>query len=152
MILLWERLKGRDAHLLGRELLARAVGGQLPEIAVTERGKPYFPHDPRHFSITHTAHHVFVAVSEKNIGIDAEETSRAVKETTARRLLSPTEWQRYQVSTDKNAAFLRLWVQKEASAKRSGEGLTHAVNKTDFRPEADCVRLIDGCFVAVLEE
>ena len=152
MILLWEPLEGRDPHALGRALLTRAVGGTLPEIAVNQWGKPYFPGDPRHFSITHTPRHVFVALSDRNIGIDAEETDRPIRERTARRLLSPAEWGRYCRCGDRNAAFLRLWVQKEAAAKLSGRGLTRELNQTDFRPDSEDVRIIDGCFVAVLEE
>lgn len=152
MTLLWLPLQGRNAHALGRELLEQAVGGKLPEIALTQRGKPYFADDSRHFSISHTPRHVFVAVSDRNIGIDAEESDRPVRPAAVKRLLSPEEWQRCQAESDPNAAFLRLWVQKEAAAKLSGQGLTHDVNKTNFRPDSPTVHLIDGCFVAILEE
>lgn len=152
MVLLWKKLEGESGHAAGRALLKQALGGECPEIALTQRGKPYFVDDPRHFSVTHTPSHVFVAVSERNLGIDAEECDRPVKDTTMRRLLSPAEYARCSACPEPREAFLRLWVQKEAAAKLTGRGLTHDVNKTDFSPDAACVQIIDGCFVAILEE
>lgn len=152
MVLLWEPLDGRDAHELGRKLLTQALGGVCPPILKEKRGKPYFADDPRHFSISHTRSHVFVAVSDRNIGIDAEECSRPVRPSAPAHLLSDTEYARYLASPDRDAAFLRLWVQKEAAAKLTGRGVDHSVNTTDFYPDAACVRIIDGCFVAIMEE
>lgn len=152
MVLLWERLEGRDAHELGRLLLARAVGSPLPEIALGERGKPGFVSDPRHFSVTHTHRHVFVAVSDRPVGIDAEEMDRIIRPTAFEHLLSPQEKQRCIAFGDKNAAFLRLWVQKEAEVKRTGAGLTRDVNKTNYCPGSPAVQEIDGCYVAIMED
>jgi phosphopantetheinyl transferase len=49
-------LTGQTGHEAGRQLLAelyrRETGENLPEIAVTDRGKPYFPESPWHFSIS----------------------------------------------------------------------------------------------------
>ena len=54
-------LKGESGHAAGRRLLAglyRAETGEdLPEIRVTDRGKPYFPDSSWHFSISHTQKH-----------------------------------------------------------------------------------------------
>ena len=63
VFLLSEALNGRDGHKVGRELLARlyrqATGKDLPPIAITPRGKPYFPDGAWHFSISHTKHFAF---------------------------------------------------------------------------------------------
>ena len=51
-------LDGRTGHEAGRALL-RALWeenmvGPIPEIAIADRGKPYFVDSPWHFSISHT--------------------------------------------------------------------------------------------------
>ena len=151
MRLAWQRLEGRNGHEAGRQLLAelyRAETGQdLPEIAVTSRGKPYFPDAPWHFSISHTQNHAFCALSQRNIGIDAEETSRDIDPKLAQRILSPAELAKFDGSRE---MLLKFWVLKEAYAKLTGRGLGNYLRQTDFDPET--AQIIDGCFVAVLEE
>ena len=75
-------LSGRSGHEAGRELLAalyqEATGEDLPPIAIAEKGKPYFAGSPWHFSISHTKHHAFCALSRKAVGLDAEELDRTV--------------------------------------------------------------------------
>ena len=149
MKLAWRRLEGRSGHDVGRELL-RELTGELPEILVTERGKPYFADHSAHFSISHTNDHAFCAVSDRNIGIDAEEIGRNVSENLARRILSPSEMARYQASQDPADTLLRLWVQKESYAKLTGRGWGNYLQKTDFHPEN--VQIIDGCYVSIMEE
>ena len=149
-------LLGRAGHDGGRELLAKlyreATGENLPEIAVTERGKPYFADSQWHFSISHTKNHVFCALSQSNVGLDAEETDRQVNLRLAEKILSETEMARFEGASDKSAALLKLWVLKEASVKLTGEGLRGYPNHTDFSPDDPRVTEMDGCYVAVLEE
>lgn len=147
-------LAGKSAHDAGRELLGqmyREVTGQaLPEILLTERGKPYFPNSDWHFSISHTKNHVFCALSEKPVGIDAEETDRNANLRLADKILSPTEKARLDASADKRAALLRLWVLKESYAKLCGRGFGDYLYKTDFDPEDPRIQEMHGCFVAVI--
>ena len=149
-------LQGLSGHKAGRQLLAlmyRDITGQtMPEIQVTDRGKPYFADGKLYFSISHTPRRVFCALSEKNIGIDAEEMDRAIDLRLADRILSPAERQQYDVAADKRMALLRLWVLKEASAKHSGEGLRGYPNKTDFSPDDPRIKEMNNCLVAVIEE
>ena len=152
MRILHQKLQGKDPHEAGLSLLKELCGGILPEIARTRLGKPYFVNDPRHFSISHTPRHVFCVVSEKPVGIDAEEADRDIDLRLAEKILSVGEYQRYQQAQDKRQALLKLWVLKEAAAKHTGEGLRGYPNKTDFSPEDERVQLIDGCYVAVIEE
>ena len=156
IMLTYSLLNGRTGHEVGRELLAGlyrdATGEALPPIAITPRGKPYFPDSPWHFSISHTKHHAFCALAKFPLGIDAEEMGRPIKPALAEKVLSPSEKLRYDGCSDKNNAFLRLWVLKEASAKLSGEGLRGYPNHTDFSPDDPRIQMIDGCFVAVFTE
>ena len=156
MILKFCALSGRSGHEAGRELLAQAyreaTGDELPPIAITERGKPYFPDSPWHFSISHTKAHAFCVLSDSPIGIDAEETDRNMNLALAEKILSPAEKVRYNAATDKRRALLTFWVLKEAAAKCSGEGLRGYPNHTDFSPDDPRVTEIDGCLVAIIEE
>ena len=156
MILKFCALSGRSGHEAGRELLAQAyreaTGDELPPIAITERGKPYFPDSPWHFSISHTKAHAFCVLSDSPIGIDAEETDRNMNLALAEKILSPAEKVRYNAATDKRRALLTFWGLKEAAAKCSGEGLRGYPNHTDFSPDDPRVTEIDGCLVAIIEE
>ena len=146
------RLDGRSGHEAGRELLTSLCGGKLPEIRYTDRGKPYFADKSLHFSISHTKNHAFCAISSQNIGIDAEETDRKVTLRLADAYLSPTEKARYDEAPDKRSCLLRLWVLKESYAKLTGRGLGDYLKETDFDPNDPRIQIIDGCYVAILEE
>ena len=123
----------------------------MPRILLEAKGKPYFEDSPWHFSISHTKGHVFCALSEHPIGIDAEETDRKINLLLADKILSPKEKVRYQQAENKRHALLKLWVLKEAAAKCTGEGLRGYPDHTDFSPEDPRVKEIDGCYVAVIE-
>ena len=148
----WQRLEGRGGHEAGRELLAelyrKMTGEECPPISATERGKPFFVGSPLHFSISHTKNHVFCALSDRPVGIDAEESDRNISLRLAEKILSPGEAARYDGSRE---MLLRFWVLKEASVKLSGEGLRGYPNHTDFDPNDPGIQEIDGCLVAVLQ-
>jgi len=149
-------IRSGQGHEAGRALLSemylRLTGQPMPSIAIGERGKPYFTEGGIHFSISHTKAHVFCALSDRPIGIDAEEQDREVRPELADKILSEAEKRRYLAASDPRQALLRLWVLKEAAAKRSGEGLRGYPNQTDFHPDDPRVQVRNGCFVAVIEE
>lgn len=155
MILAGCELNGSSGHEAGRALLARlyreATGRELPPILTTERGKPYFADHSLFFSISHTKNHVFCALSEQDIGIDAEELTRTIRPELASKILSPQELAQYEAAPDKNRALLTFWVLKEAAAKLTGEGLRGYPNRTDFRLDDPRVAEQDGCLLAVLQ-
>ena len=145
-------LSGHEAgRLLLQKLWEEQVGGKLPEIAMTDRGKPYFADSPWHFSISHTKRRVFCALSEQNVGIDAEEADRDINLRLAEKILSPFEKEQFDRSEDKRTALLTFWVLKEAAAKLSGEGLRGYPDHTRFSLEDSRVSHLEGCLVAVLE-
>ena len=149
-------LNGLTGHEAGRILLARLwqqhLGGNLPEIALAPRGKPYFPNSIWHFSISHTKNHAFCALCTCPVGLDGEELTRQVKLALAEKILSPGEKAQYDAAADKNTALLTFWVLKEAAGKLSGRGIGFKPNNTDFMLTDGRVRQIDGCLVAVLTE
>ena len=144
-------LDGQDPHDAALLLLQKLYKKPLPEIRRTERGKPCFVGSPLHFSISHTKKHVFCALSDRPIGIDAEEADRDIRLSLAEKILSPGELEQFRKSHDPRQALLRFWVLKEAAAKYSGEGLRGYPNHTDFSLNDPRIREIDGCFVAIIE-
>lgn len=150
------KLAGRSGHETGRQLLAELyreeTGEDLPEILITDRGKPYFPDGPWHFSISHTPKHAFCVLSRNNIAIDAEEPDRKVNLKLAEKILSPWEKAQFDAAENKEKALLTFWVLKEAAAKLSGKGLQGYPNHTNFSLDDPRVTELDGCIVAVMEE
>ena len=144
-----------EGHEAGRKLLEQMVreftGQPMPPIAVTERGKPYFPGSDLHFSISHSKGHVFCALSHSPIGIDAEEADRPISSALAEKILSPGEYAQWQRAADPRKALLTFWVLKEARAKCTGEGLRGYPNDTNFSLDDPRVQQIGGCLVAVIE-
>ena len=85
----------------------------LPEVALSQLGKPYFPgHTDVHFNISHSSGAVLVGLSDQEIGVDIERI-RPVGQRMMVRLAH--------VSTEE--AFFQSWVRREARAKRSGNGV-----------------------------
>ena len=154
MILGSLELKGLTGHEAGRMLLKDLwqthIGGTMPEIAVTERGKPYFVDSDWFFSISHTKKHAFCALSDVPVGIDAEEKDRNIHLRLAEKILSPAEKAQFDRAEDKRLALLTFWVLKEAAAKLSGEGLKGYPNHTNFSLDDPRVLEKDDCLVAVL--
>lgn len=142
----------REGRLLLAQLYAEETGKPLPEIRITPEGKPYFPDSPLHFSITHTRRHVFCALAERPIGIDAEEADREISLKLADKILSPGEYAQFQSAPDPRLALLTFWVLKEADSKRTGRGLQGYPNRTNFSLEDPRVTVCDGCLLAVIEE
>lgn len=156
MVLRYMALDGLPGHVAGRQLLAQLyaekTGKPLPQILIAPRGKPYFAEGNLHFSISHTKHYAFCVLAEKPVGVDAEETDRAINLKLADKILSPEEKLWYDAATDKHAALLKLWVLKEAAGKLTGDGINGYPNHTNFSPDDPRIQNIAGCYVAVIEE
>lgn len=150
-----EPLLGRDAHEAGRLLLTRLYeqryGKQLPPVEKTPAGKPYFPGNEAYFSISHTKKNVFCVLSDRPVGLDAEEADRPVKPSLARHILSKRELAQYECAQDPRLALLTFWVLKEAAAKLTGEGIKGYPDHTDFDLTDPRVQRLNGCLVAVVE-
>lgn len=152
MELLSMPLNGQDRHAAGLALLQALYGGPLPEIRRTALGKPYFADSPLHFSISHTQNHVFCALSERPIGIDAEPLDRDINLALAEKILSPRELAQFNQSDTPRLALLTFWVLKEAAGKCAGTGLRLWPNHTDFSLDDPRIQQIHGCLVAIIEE
>lgn len=143
-------------HEAGRQLLGemyrKLTGKALPPIVTESGGKPYFQDSPLHFSITHTKAHVFCALCDHPVGLDAEELTRTVKPGLAEKILSPGEYAQYCEAEDKNLALLKFWVLKEARAKLTGRGILGYPNHTDFSLADPRIFYRGNCVLALMED
>lgn len=155
MVLESRKILPGTGHEAGRALLAelyrKTTGVEMPQILTADRGKPYFATGGLHFSISHTRHRVFCALSERPVGIDAEELDRKLHPGLAEKILSAGELAQYRQAPDPRLALLTFWVLKEAEAKCTGEGLRIYPNHTNFSLNDPRVRIQDGCLLAVIE-
>lgn len=104
--------------------LARDWGvAPLPEIARTDKGKPFFPSFPGlHFNISHSKSLLLLAVSRRPVGVDIEDI-RPRRDSLPGYALSPAEHDQYQALGGDWPAFYTLWTKKEAWCKYTGRGL-----------------------------
>ncbi len=100
------------------------------------RGKPYLrTHSEIHFSIAHSGGCAAAAVSDEEIGIDAE-LIREAPMRALKRAFSASENERILASSNSNLEFFRIWTRKEAYGKYLGSGITRDVLQADtFLPE-----------------
>ena len=157
MHLEWSRIEDNQtgheaAWRLLEEMYRKQTGEALPAVARTPLGKPYFSDSHWHFSLTHTKKHVFCVLSDRPVGVDAEEADRKINLALADKILSPGERVQYDRAEDKPVALLKFWVLKEAQKKCTGQGLQPYPRDTDFSLNDPRVQRIDGCLVAVIEE
>lgn len=99
--------------LLWMALRERYGWRQLPEMALTDRGKPYFPEHPEvHFNLSHTSGAALAGLSECPLGVDIEKI-RPISQRSMERI----------AGVDSAAEFFRSWVRREARVKRGGAGI-----------------------------
>lgn len=94
-----------------------------------EYGKPYLSGYPNvHFNISHSGQYVVCAVYDRPVGIDIQVIS-PYRPDVARRVCSIEELEEIEHSEDTAAAFVKIWTQKEAQAKLTGQGICNDMIK-----------------------
>ncbi len=112
-----------DAH----DTLTALLGGR--EIIREPGGKPYVDGGP-HFNLSHSGALAMIAVSASTpVGVDLERPARRSRADLVRRVCSTAEQAHVAAAADPDAAFIRLWVRKEAVLKASGEGLRGSLDR-----------------------
>ncbi len=109
--------------LLMYALRAAGVEGAV-DFAFLSKGKPVLRSHPAVcFNMSHCREAVACVVGTKAVGIDVECRGR-YKEMVARRVLSADEYARVAAADDGDLEFTKLWTQKEALLKLTGEGVS----------------------------
>lgn len=91
-----------------------------------EKGKPYLKEYPLFFNLSHSGDYVVCAVSDGEIGVDIQKCSDMNVMRIAERFFSMEESRALEAcgtEEERQQAFFRLWVRKEAYGKLLGEGL-----------------------------
>ncbi len=128
------------------------LGDGSPCVTRDSYGKPHITVDtPLFVSITHTDDMLLVALSDFDIGIDAERAGRTIKNPAglAKRYFTREE----AVFLGENptcADFLEMWVKKEALSKLIGKGVPCMKQYSVFSPEFELIEQnIDGYIVYI---
>ncbi len=106
------------SHYYAKKLVNEAVGCGIRRVKFkyTETGKPYYD-DKNHFSISHTGDYIFVAYSNKPVGIDGE----LVKKVNPRFIHKVLADGEIETNADFSIEFLKSWTIKEAFLKLNGD-------------------------------
>jgi 4'-phosphopantetheinyl transferase len=141
-LILDETLRPREVTaathaFLGRLLMRYASLDVAPEIARSERGKPYAPALAGiDFNLSHAREHVLIAIARAQpLGIDIERIDRRIEvDDLARRFYSGQEADALGALPEslRLAAFLRVWTCKEAVLKALGAGLSFGLERVAF--------------------
>lgn len=118
------------AWLLLRLALRETLGWtELPPVALTDRGKPFFPDHPQvQFNLSHTEGAVLAGLSDRPMGVDIERI-RPV----SLRLMA-------QVGAETEEAFFADWVRREARTKCSGRGIGAMLRQEPPMESGECCR------------
>ena len=123
-----EQNKYHDSTEAIRHILTEYFGVENPRISRTETGKPYLIDTPLFFSVSHTDGLIFIAVSDCNVGIDAERNDRHVDYQKIIKRFPEDERALIRSSTD----FLRHWTVKESAVKWLGSSLSHDLRELRY--------------------
>lgn len=117
------------AYLLLCEGLSREYGFTKPPVfEYGEHGKPFIKTPPGYesslsfFNLSHCREAAICVLSDRPVGVDIE-SIREFRESLARYTMNESELHQILQSDTPAEAFIRLWTMKEATLKRSGEGI-----------------------------
>ena len=134
-----DRRRSVAVWLLLRQMLAeRGLDADSLPVSEDEFGKPAFEASLGiHFNLSHGGERVMAAVSDRPVGCDVERIV-PFDEGVARECLTDREltWvKRAQPGSDRDRAFIRLWVRKEAYVKAVGRGLGIDLKSVSLLPD-----------------
>jgi 4'-phosphopantetheinyl transferase len=111
-------------------------------------GKPHLPHHGRvRFNLSHTTGLIACAIArDREVGIDAEQASRAVDELAlAERFFAPVEAADVRATppAGRRARFFEYWTLKESYVKALGAGLSLPLESFSFHPDEPIALQVD---------
>ena len=134
-----DRRRSVAVWLLLRQMLAeRGLDADSLPVTEDEFGKPAFEAALGiHFNLSHGGERVMAAVSDRPVGCDVERIA-PFDEAVARECLTDGElaWVKMALpGLDRDRAFIRLWVRKEAYVKAVGRGLGIDLKSVSLLPD-----------------
>lgn len=125
------------------------------EVRRTPQGKPYVADDSLQIGVSHSRSHLFIAIADLPFGLDAEPCSRQLSHRSAvcSRFFSAAEQRQIAAAAAQDAAFLQLWVKKEAWLKFRGTGLSELAAADTMRLSGRFYTFCEvGHYIAVYAE
>lgn len=105
---------------------------EVPPVAVSDKGKPYFPSRPDiFFNLSHCKKAVVCVVSSRPVGIDVE--IARYREGVAQTVFSQEQMETIRQG-NADIEFARFWTMKESYVKYTGEGLAGNLRDSDSEP------------------
>lgn len=142
------------SHGLLRDYLATVVHDSAASLRIekTEFGKPFLPDYPElSFNMSHSGDSLAIAIStECQLGVDIEcYKARNGWDGLVNKCFAPEEiafWYDLDIG-ERDAAFYRFWVKKEAFVKAVGKGITLGLSQCVVNPEnlSSFVSVPEGC-------
>ena len=141
------------SYELCRDMLFSYFNIENPIVQKTQNGKPFIDKVGVFFSISHTKNRVYCAVSDRNIGIDAEFLSGRSDtqiQKFANRFFLENEIEFVKKKEFSEEAFLEVWTKKEAYIKMKGSTIAD-VKKTDTS-KLSITTYTDGKYIVSISE
>lgn len=131
------------AYLLLCEGLQKEYGiTEKPEFEYGEQGKPFIVGHPEiHFNLSHCREAAICIIADHPVGIDIE-SIRPYKQTLVDYTMNEEEVARIQQAERPDIEFIKLWTQKEAVLKLSGEGISKDMKQVLVNPPASLTTVI----------
>ena len=125
------------AYLLLCEGLQQEYGiTEKPVFEYGKHGKPFMVEHPEiHFNLSHCREAAICMISDKPVGIDVE-SIREFKQTLVDYTMNEEEVRQIQSAERPDMEFIKLWTQKEAVLKLSGEGISRDMKSVLNHPPA----------------
>ena len=147
-----DRKRSAVGYLMLVYALRKVFGITDFELYCGDHGKPYIAAHGIYFNISHCAKGCVCAVSDKEIGVDIQET-RAFSQRLAEKVCCENELEVLECSCNKAADFAKMWAMKESFVKMNGQGIGYSLKKVDttvltFKEVIEK----NGFFIAVSEE
>ncbi len=100
----------------------------IPDFAIAEDEKPYLAdYDDIYFNLSHCNQAAVCMLGRSPVGIDIQEV-RAVRASFLEKICSERERERIAQAPNPEAEFTRIWTEKEAISKYTGEGVFRNVS------------------------
>lgn len=108
----------RKKEFLAVRILLQKISNKKYKIEYANSGKPFLKDSKKQISISHSADFVCVFLSDNNIGIDVEQSTRSIDRVAAR-FLHPDEQKHFTSEGKQQEAKILYWAAKEAIFKCS---------------------------------
>lgn len=147
-----DRKRSAVAYFIAVSEIERELG-RIPEISVSEHGKPYIENcDSLYFNVSHCKNVCVCAVSNCEVGVDIQDI-RPYSERTAKKVCCENEIEVLTAAENKDREFARIWAIKESYIKMTGDGFSYGLKNADTTVVQNTeVFEKYGCFIAVTEK